>query len=123
MSFDEDALVAAAHLVGRSGARGFTVGDLHDDPKNPDQPHPTKPGWYALAQYRGARITSEDHRDPVAAAEALVRRLFEGAVCRRCGNPIVLNDHDDGCRWTRVGKRWEPGCDLPIDQSIPMAPR
>lgn len=128
-TWDEDALVAAVDLVGRTGARNFEVGYLHDDVPMADA------GWYAHAQYQGARITEEDHRGPVEAAEALARRLLSGAKCARCGRLVALTDHGayfpgevahlaDGttwtreeaeaagqCRWTRQGRRWAMGCE------------
>ena len=124
MNLDEDALKAAADLVGRTGARSFEIGYLNDEP-----PH----RWYAHAQYKGARITAEDHPGPVEAAEGLARRLLTGAKCTGCGGLVALSDDGafiyasaaltDGtkwdaatarrvhqCRWTRVGARWEMGC-------------
>jgi len=134
MNFDDDALVACADLVGRTGAKHFQIGYLHDDVSAEDA------GWYAHAQYKGARITEENHRGPVEAAEALARRLLTSARCR-CGKLAALSDAGamvyggahlvDGstwnaedarragqCRWTRVGSRWEMGC----GQSAPNRP-
>ncbi|WP_433225501.1 hypothetical protein [Actinomadura formosensis] len=127
MNFDDDALLAAVDLVGRTGATNFQIGYLHDGVPA-DQA-----GWYAHAQYRGARITAEDHRHPVEAAEALARRLLDGAKCAHCGGLVALSDDGamayntrlvDGTRWTveqataaglchwrRVGPRWERGCE------------
>lgn len=122
-------VVACADLVGRAGARGFQIGYLHDDVPA-DQA-----GWYAHAQYRGARITADNHRGPVEAAEALARRLLTGAKCR-CGRLVALSRSGavafdgtvvaDGsrwtvadarsagqCRWERRGARWEPSCPVP----------
>lgn len=125
--FDEDAIKACADLVGRTGATGFELGFLHDDVPI-DQA-----GWYAHAQYEGARVTSSDHPGPVEAADALARRLLNGARCR-CGRLVALSDlgataYDahmaDGsfwttqqaaaagqCRWRRLGPRWARGCEL-----------
>jgi len=44
VNLDEDALIAAADLVGRTGATGFEIGYLHDDVPA------EKAGWYAHAQ-------------------------------------------------------------------------
>lgn len=113
---DEDALIAAVDLVGRSGSAGFELS--YDD----DDPNDVK--WSAQAKYRGARIIREGFRDPVA-VEALARRLLTGALCRRCGKPISLagpRKSKSKCRWTRQGARWEPGCGKPIDDSIPLVP-
>jgi hypothetical protein len=112
-AFDQDALVAALDLVGRSGATEAEVGFLHDDVP------PEEAGWYAHAKYQGARVTVEAE-GPVEAAEGLARRLLHGAMCRRCGEPIQLADDKPGCRWTRQGAKWTPGCGKPIDQSIPV---
>ena len=127
MNLDEDALVAAAELVGRTGAKGFEIGYLHDDVPI------EQAGWYAHAQFQGARITEDDHRGPIEAAEALARRLLECGKCTRCGGVVALSAAGavifpdvtltDGtrwdektarsapqCRWTRMGSRWVAGC-------------
>lgn len=124
----EEAVLAAADLVARTGATGFHMGYLRDDPRDP--------GWYAYAQYQGARITTENHMDPVCAAEALAERLLTGARCA-CGKIVELRDGGvmvfpgaaspsgepmpdaakliaevragKTCRWTRTGDRWNPG--------------
>lgn len=125
MNLDQDAVIACADLVGRAGATEFQIGYLHDDVPA-DQA-----GWYAHAQYKGARITAEDHPGPAEAADALACQLLAGARCR-CGRLVALSDHGavafegqmaDGstwsveearaagqCRWRRVGPRWEMGC-------------
>lgn len=128
MNLDEDALIAAVDLVGRSGAREFEIGYLHDDVP------PEQAGWWAHAQYRGARISAEDQPGPVAAAEALAQQLLKGAKCAHCGGLVALSDAGafayenvrlvDGsewtaeqaraagqCRWRRVGRRWERACE------------
>jgi hypothetical protein len=92
ISLDEDAVVAAVDLVGRSGARSCEVG--WDCPHTPDEEDGhTCPDitWQAHAQYRGARITEQGHRGPVEAAEALARRLLTGATCR-CGRLATMTD-------------------------------
>jgi hypothetical protein len=128
---DQDAIVAAADLVGRTGARELQVGYLHDGVPAEDA------AWYAHAQYRGARIIEENHRGPGEALDALARRLLGGARCR-CGALVALSDRGavafpgrmaDGstwgegairaagqCRWTLVGSRWEPSCPEPVDR-------
>jgi hypothetical protein len=128
-AYDEDVLLAAADLVGRTGARGFEIGYLHDDVPA-DQA-----GWYAHARYQGARISAENHRGPAEAAEALARQLLTGARCK-CRKLVALSDHGavahrtaqmvngetwtaeqaaaaGQCRWTRYGKRWYSACDPP----------
>lgn len=130
MNLDEDAVVAAVELVGRTGATGFEIGYLHDDVPS------DRAGWYAHAQYKGARISEEDHRGPTEAADALARRLLTGAKCTGCGGLVALSDAGaiaypsatltDGtkwdaktavaatqCRWTRAGRHWQKGCQLP----------
>ncbi|KLL11568.1 MULTISPECIES: hypothetical protein [Protofrankia] len=123
---DLEEVLACADLVGRSGASGFEIGYLDDDPANPR--------WYAHAQYRGARLTCEDHPTPQAAADALAHRLLQGAQCR-CGrvattspygavpyNATLINGqrrtHEQArtagqCLWRRTGARWEPSCTAP----------
>jgi len=104
---NEDAVMACADLVGRAGASEFEIGYLHDDVPVEDA------GWYAVAKYRGARLTADDHRSPSAAAMALSERLLRDAACR-CGRPVALSGGDPGrCRWRLMGARWEPGCDAP----------
>lgn len=100
---NDDVVMACAELVGRSGASGFEIGYLHDDVPIEEA------GWYAHAQFKGARITVQDHRSPSSAALALGERLLRGATCR-CLNTVSLSDARPGCRWRLVGKRWEPGC-------------
>lgn len=103
---NDDIVIACADLADRAGANGFEIGYLHDDVPVEDA------GWFAHAQYRGARITVEDHRSPTGAALALAERLLAGATCR-CRQPVSLSDNRDGCRWRLVGRRWEPSCDAP----------
>lgn len=125
---NRDAVVAAADLVGRAGAREFEVGWLHDDVPSEEA------AWYATATYRGARIMTDDHRGPVEACEALARRILEGGRCAHCGGLVALSDSGavafeeahlvDGttwtaeqaraagqCRWRRLGDRWVRGCE------------
>lgn len=107
MSYDpmsEPAVAACHDLVGRAGATRFEIGYLHDDV--PDD----EAGWYAIAFYRGTRISVEDQPSSSAAADGLARLLLNG-MCR-CGRPAVLDAGAAGCLWRRVGKRWEPGCDV-----------
>ena len=98
---NDDVVMACAQLIGRSGASGFEIGYLHDDVPVEEA------GWYAHAQFQGARITVQDHRSPTGAALALAERLLSGATCR-CRRPVTLSDGQDGCRWRLVGNRWEP---------------
>lgn len=136
---DEDALIACVDLVGRTGATGFQIGYLHDDVPA-DQA-----GWWAHAQYRGARLSAQDHKSPTDAADALARRLLEGAKCAHCGGLVALSDAGavayeshlvDGtpwtveqaraagqCRWTRAGRRWERGCEQRKPHGRPLFSR
>lgn len=107
---DLDALVAAADIVGRSGAADMEIGLWEDE----DRP------WYAYARYTAdgplgadGLIFSDGHPDPVAAVESLARRLLTAAVCTRCrGQVTVDDDHGGGfCRWTRQGRSWVGGCE------------
>lgn len=122
-----DAVIAAADLAERSGARAVEYG--HTDP---DAGPVT---WYSTADYDGGRqITTAGHPDPGAAAMALSERLLTGAKCR-CGalvalsvagafappdtatmmdgsDPRALRDAEH-CLWILDGDRWEPGCDAP----------
>lgn len=125
--FDQDALLACTDLVGRTGAKGFEIGYVHDDAPT-DQA-----GWYATAVYRGAKVIADDHPGPLEAAEALAVRLLTGAKCK-CGKLVALGPDGafaffdapmaDGsrwtaaqaaaagqCRWRRVGSRWFRGCE------------
>lgn len=117
-TFDEDALIAGVELVGRSGAHEVEFGWTKDDKPIEDS------DWYAFATFRGARVITEHHPGPVQAVEALARKLLRGGTCRRCGEPIILSGPAvlRGCRWARKGNRWTPGCDKPIDESIPTRP-
>lgn len=122
---DEEVLLAAVELVGITGAKEFQIGWLHDDVPDEDA------GWYAHAQFKGARIT-EEAVGPVEAAEGLARRLLTGARCK-CGKLVALSDLGaiafdnstmaDGtkwtveearragqCRWRREGPHWKRGC-------------
>lgn len=100
---DQDALLAAAALVGRTGARNLEIGYLHDDVPVHEA------GWYAHAQYKGTRVIEEDHRGPIEAVEALARRLLDGGQCAHCKQTVTLTD-GGGCRWTRMGRQWRRGC-------------
>jgi hypothetical protein len=124
---DEDALLAAVELVGRTGGKGFQIGFLHDDVPVAEA------GWYAYIQYKGARITVEDKTGPVEAAEALARRLLTGDQCQHCFKLVALEDwgamavtetlmngtewtHEQQaaaglCQWRRTGRTWKRGCE------------
>lgn len=99
---DLGAVVACADLVGRCGAKSYEIGYVHDVPSE-------EAGWWASAEFQGAKILVEDHRSPSAAATALARRLLLNAGCR-CGQTATTTPGADGCLWTLVGKKWLPGC-------------
>ncbi|OZF09846.1 hypothetical protein CH300_00245 [Rhodococcus sp. 15-1154-1] len=104
--FDQDVLTAAIDLGGRSGATGIEVGYLHDDVPV------EKAGWYAFAQFKGARITSEDHVGPVEAAEGLARKILHGAQCTHCKKTVSLGGFSKSrCRWRRMAAKWVRGCE------------
>lgn len=124
----EERLRAVVDLVGRSGARQLQIGYLHENVPSHEA------AWYAHAQYRGARVTEENHRGAVEAMEALAMRLLIGGKCVHCGGLVAMvvqgsvffpgAQMADGstfteaevrakppCRWTRVGPRWKRGCE------------
>lgn len=105
MTLDKDALIAAVDVIGRTGARAFETGYLHDNVPV-DQA-----GWWAKAQWRGIVIIEEDHRGPIEAAEALARRLLTNGVCIHCKKVVTLSNGTLGCRWTRHKDRWVRGCE------------
>ena len=130
---DQDAVLTCADLIGRTGAKNFEIGYLHDDVPV------EQAGWYAHAQFRGARIIAEDQPGPAEAAEALARQVLSGGQCR-CGRLAVLSTRGgvvfpgavmtDGtqwtaeearaagqCLWQRHGRRWDPSCPVPPARS------
>ena len=123
---ESDAVIACADLAGRTGAKEFQVGYLHDDVPV------EQAGWYAHAQYQGARISAGDRASPDEACDALARKLLTGAQCQHCKGLVALGDDGaaaypglmangkrwteaeiraaGGCRWRRMGDRWVRGC-------------
>lgn len=129
---DRDRVIACADLVGRSGARQFQIGYLHEDVPMESA------GWYAHAMFRGVRITAQDQSGPAQAAMALAEKVLTGAKCR-CGRLVALRPDGavafrkthmaDGsewtaaeaakagqCRWRLAGDKWEPSCPVPADR-------
>lgn len=126
----EDILTATADLVERCGGRAFEIGYLHEDVPAHEA------AWFAKAQFKGARLTAEDHPGPADAAFALAVRLLTGAKCK-CGKLVQLveggalaysksrlahgfgdwSDKDAAaagqCMWRRLGDRWTPSCTAP----------
>jgi len=52
----------------------------------------------------------EGYRTAPEAATALAGKILNGGTCR-CQKPVTLTG-GDGCRWTFVGAKWTPGCDI-----------
>lgn len=135
-----DAITACADLVARMGAKQFQIGYVHENVPIAES------GWFAHAQFRGARLTADDHVGPVEAADALCERMLTGAQCLVCKSLVALRDDGaivyekqtllDGrhwnaedarragtCRWRRVGPRWVRGCEpagieLDVEQAL-----
>ena len=101
---DQDAVIACADLVGRSGGKEFELGYLDEDASMAEA------RWWAKAQYKGARIMVEEKTSPWEACDALARRIIDGAMCTGCGKDVTLVDQVGGCRWRRNGDKWEMGC-------------
>lgn len=123
---DEDAVRACADLVGRTGARSFECGYINEGVPV------SEAGWYASAQFLGARLLAEDKASPAAACDGLAVRLLAGAQCQHCRKLVSLSAAGamardatllDGrtwtaqeqaaaglCHWHRTGDRWERGC-------------
>lgn len=112
--WDQDALNAALDLIERTGAKQVEIGYTREDVPV-DQA-----GWYAHAQYHGARVTVENYAGPIDAAEALARRLLDGAVCVFCTRKIALSDFPGRrCRYTRSADRWVRGCETTHSERDP----
>ena len=124
---DGDAVKACADLVGRTGAKSFECGYLHEGVPVAEA------GWYATAVFKGAKLTEEDKTSAAEACDALAARLLSGAQCQHCKGLVSLSDEGafafrkavlvtgqrwdaadaakaPQCRWTRDGERWERGC-------------
>lgn len=105
-------LLAATDLIGRTGATGLEIGFVGDEH---GPVHLAR--WYAQAHYRGRRAVSEEHASPVDAAEALAWSLLEGGQCRHCGKTILIEGHAypdvdtrEACWWRRMDDCWVPTC-------------
>lgn len=114
---DDEAVVAAADLAGRTGASSLEFGHGDDG------------SWHATAQYREGAITVEGQPAPAAAARALAVRLLAGGKCQHCGGVTTATGAQAGagwlltgeswgpgsarqCRWRQIGARWAAGCEL-----------
>lgn len=77
----KDLLLAATELIGRTGARDFTVAHNED-------PEYGMPGvlWFAFATYpQEGKWEVEAATDPLKAVLRLAERLIDGGVCTHCG--------------------------------------
>jgi hypothetical protein len=101
-----DLIMACVDLASRTGASNFEIGHVHHDVPLEEA------GWYAHVTFKGARIMTQDHRSPDAAAMALAERLLDGATCR-CLQPVTINPKHPGCQWKLVGRAWQSSCDAP----------
>lgn len=131
---DDEALIASVDLIGRTGGRELEIG--HSGDEDSEMHEVTWHAWCTLRQpgAAGSRIIEDGHSDPIAAVEALARRLLTGATCSHCGGLVALSDFGavispgslmaDGstmtaerarslhqCRWRRRGDRWVRGCE------------
>lgn len=103
---NDDRLVAAVSLVGRTGASDFEIGYLRDDVPI----HEAE--WWAKANYQGTRVYVQNRAGPVQAAEALARKVANGGLCTGCAKIIkVGRGPASKCVWTRVGDDYLRGCD------------
>jgi hypothetical protein len=116
--FDEDALMASADLITRSGAREFQFGWLDDDVPI------EQARWYAKARWGGEMMAEEDHVGPVEAADALARRVIAGGMCVHCMRRMALGGDDpETCPWERQGRQWVRGClaEFPEGATVPTS--
>jgi hypothetical protein len=113
----EEGMMAAIDAIARSGAKELEVGHLDDDVPS----HLAR--WYATATYHGAKQSSQDHPDPLTAAEGLMAKLIVGGRCVACGQRIILkgwagDTKPKRCVWHRVATTWVPGCIDDIDSFV-----
>jgi hypothetical protein len=107
-ALNADVVIAAAHLLGRAGAKDFELG--HDG--DPDTPGETVT-WWVVATWQGMRVMTDKHPTPSGAALDIAERVLAGATCK-CGRPVTLSDAaPGGCRWRMEGPRWVSGCTAP----------
>lgn len=104
-------VIAAAELIGKTGAASLEVGYLHDDvPAH-------QASWYAIAWYEGVKIIADEHPGPGEALRALLRKLLEGGLCKKCGRSPVLEGftHADGrpeCEFRLRGDHYIRTCEI-----------
>ena len=82
----EGKLVAAADLVGRTGAAEYQI-------RYSDDEEPTV--WFAVSKYKDGRWETAAGHEPLEAALRLVERLVDGGMCTHCRRPSALNADDD----------------------------
>lgn len=110
---DEDRMVAAVECIGRGGATELEFGFLEDDVPM-DQAR-----WWARARWRGHQVSSDEHRAPWLAMEALMVEVIDRGQCGACGRTVALASTAPApgarggtvCRWYREGRHWLRGCD------------
>lgn len=124
MSSDEqERVLAATDALARSGARGLEIGHLEDGVPSP------LARWYATARWKGAKVSAEEHANPLAAVEDLLAKVMMGGQCVACGKTIVMtgraHSFPDGatCVWDRLGDMWIPGCIAATDIDAFIAER
>jgi hypothetical protein len=122
-NLDDDAIAAGVALLGRSGAREFEVGYLHDNVPV------TEAGWWARVRYPKGRkavrshdgrmgsltgtvtILAEDKPGPLEAIEDLIGQVLAGGQCTYCHRRVIIDGYRrKWCRWRRVARNWVPGC-------------
>lgn len=114
---DEQRVLAAADVIGRSGARGLEIGFLDEDVPS----HLAR--WYATASFKGARVSADEHTSPANAAEELAWKVLDGGLCTKCKRKIGLAGHTsreltDRCAWSRHGACWVPACTDDIEAYV-----
>ncbi len=113
---DQDRLIAACDMVGRTGAKSLELGyhPLFDDAGNEldeGTMSASAYSWWAKATYRGAVLAVDDQPGPVEALVALEERVRKDAACAHCRRPIAWGfRRRRHCWWTEREGRWEPGC-------------
>jgi hypothetical protein len=98
----DDAVLACADMVKRSGGRSFEIGY-----NGPDD----APQWWAVAEYRGHRKMTDGHAGPIEAADALAREVLRGGQCQHCGGLVAVDGDDAAFAFFRGrlddGRRWD----------------
>ena len=105
---EQKAVLAAADLVGRSGARRFEFGYLNAQGLAFERDGPM---WWASAIFKGRRLGVEGQPSPGMACTLLVGQIIDGGQCTKCGEVSTVSG-DGPCVWTFDAEtsRWESGC-------------